>query len=311
MPNMILNKTAHFRRVEFLYEESDHQENNLSLSDLLAQLKDNYEKQNYLFRYGVGLECIVVYHEETDGFQLVHLVTFEEGAGAAIISSNEGANLHEVDEVTPPENNEFVKSQLFIICKGNDIVWVSHTSALRAGSVKLLLNSLLEEFHPKKDLPNLLLSAPVNNEAFKQLIHEGIASIDLQIHSSRHQLEFIKENGKVPASIFSFLKTDNIGEDSLDAASKLKSVVTLKPGRAWGIPNVRVLLENISREMIEETDDDKGFVIRTKHGHKLTKEDMTITWALSVSGNAQTLDTEKTFDALKSAFRSMTNAVGD
>lgn len=307
---MVINKTAHYRISEFIFQSSEQTNNNLQLSELLAESKEYYELDSQPFSYGVGLECIVVDHQQNEGFEFLHLVTFEEGAGAAVISNIQGANIQEVDELGAPIDNEFIRSQLFLICKGNDIIWVSHNSALRAGSVKSLLKNLLKTFHPNKNLPNLLLSAPVNKTAFQQLIHEGIDSIDLKTTSSRQQLEYIKNNGKVPISILSLLGMDNIDEDALDAASKLKSVVTLKAGRAWEHPKVKVLLETISNKLIEEVDDDEGFVIRTKQGHKLTEDIMTITLKLNIPGNSRTLDVKKTFYALRSGFGQMKNSAG-
>ena len=306
MSSRRFEKTAHYRVGEFVDNDEQHSPDML-LSDLLAQARSNYPDDNLPFSYGSTLECIVVSHHENNGVQLIHLVTFEKGAGAAVVSNLETLSSNPIDEIEPPENNEFIRSQLFLVCSNNRISWVSHNSPLTSGAVSSLIGNLLDKFHPNKNLPKLLLTAPINQEAFRRLLNDGIKSVELKTTAFKQQLEYTKEGGKVPATFSAFFESDEITEEVLDASKNLNQSVILSAGRARELFGVKVVLEKITRKLMEgdDDDDDDGFVIVTKQNHRLTKKMMTITLKIDTIGNSQTLDSEKTFDSLRNVFERM------
>lgn len=303
----MINKIAHLREASFI--EHDNIVAHKVLSSMLFEAKLGYSTPHSPFKYSGGLECLVISHTKDNENQFLHIVTFEEGAGAAVINTLQQKQ-NNVDEAEPPEDNEFIRSQLFLICSDNHVGWVSHNHSLRQGSVLSIIMSLLLKFHPSQPVPRLLLTAPVNQEAFNTLSKEGIKSIELKTTAFPQQLEYAKNGGQVPATISALIHRHNISADDIEASHNLKQKIILTTGRFWEVPNVKVILEKITAELMNDDDSD-DFVIRTKKGHTLTKEKMTISGEFLTHGNSQTLDKDETFQALKSVFRDMIRAADE
>ena len=293
-------KTVHLREASF--SDSDNALAYKALSDMLAQAKQNYTESRESFEYGIGFDCLVVSNAEDNEHQYLHIVTFEAGTGAAVIGNLELQSQNLVDEVDPPKNNEFIKSQLFLICSKNNIAWISNNRVLRQGSVTSILTNLLSKFCPGHPTPKLFLTAPVNPVAFDKLMKEGIKQIELKSTAFKQQLEYAKNGGQVPATLCSMLKKGDISDEDIKASANLRQQIILSPGRHW--EKTKVILEKITNSLVNDDDVD-GFAIRTKGGDRLTSEKMTISGEVSTLGNSQTLNTEKTFKVLKPAFQNM------
>ena len=105
-----------------------------------------------------------------------------------------------------------------------------------------------------------------------------------------------------------FFRSDQIDDELKEAASKIKLRTSIKPGRNWGLPKVRVMLADLSKNLISTSDDGEGFKILTKNGDKLTKERMTISRVINVNGNSQKLDVRQAFSQLTQKFQQMREA---
>ena len=135
-----MKKTAHYRRTQWFTEEVG------SLGEVLSRCfnRVGYETAP-TFPVAGGMECLVARRTFYQNAHFIQLVTYQSGAAAAIIPSIAHANEIEADTTKPPAGSEFIHAQLFCVVCGNDAVWTSHNTPIRAGGVNTLLAKMVRE----------------------------------------------------------------------------------------------------------------------------------------------------------------------
>lgn len=293
---MSLKKTAHYRRASQTIGE-----NNL-LQNSLDSCRDSYPDNAYpVFSFKNNVDAIIASHESDGlGRDYLHLVTFEEGAGAAVIQTIRRAG---VAEEPAPNEKQFIQSQVYMVCRGNDVVYTTHNSPVRDSSVSLLVNKLLEAFCP--DEAAYLLTATLDERRYRAMMRDGIEEIDLDVGGYRSTLEYLSGQGQLTnAGLFSMLKslvTDDATPADLQAAESIMGRLTLRPGRAWGQPQVRELMLEMAEEVLDDGHDE-GFAIVTKSGVRITRDSVRVKDDFRVDGNRRVLDTMQVQTALTAAF---------
>ncbi|WP_304951454.1 hypothetical protein [Sulfitobacter sp.] len=293
---MSLKKTAHYRRASQTIGEGD------TLQHSLDVCKDGYPAAAYpAFPFKNGVDAIVASHErDRFGRDYLHLVTFEEGAGAAVIQTIRRAG---VAEEPAPHEKQFIQSQVYIVCRGNDVVYTTHNSPVRDSSVSVLLNKLLGAFGPGELA--YLLTATLDERRYRAMMQDGIEEIDLDVGGYRSTLEYLSGQGQLPdAGLFSMLKSlvsDDATPAELQAAESIMGRLTLRPGRAWGQPQVRELMLEMAEEVLDDGHDE-GFAIVTKSGVRITRDSVRVRDDFRVDGNRRVIDTVQVRTALTEAF---------
>ncbi|WP_370311698.1 hypothetical protein [Sagittula sp.] len=293
---MSFKKTAHYRRASQTIGEGTALQNALDLC------RDQYPAEAYpVFPFKNGVDAIVASHDrDRHGRDYLHLVTFEEGAGAAVIQTIRRAG---VAEEPAPREKQFIQSQVYLVCRSDDVVFTTHNSPVRDSSISVLLNKLLEAFCP--DEAAYLLTATLDERRYRAMMQDGIEEIDLDVGGYRSTLEYLSNQGQIPnAGLFSMLKSlvsDDATPEELEAAERIMGRLTLRPGRAWDQPQVRELMLEMAEEVLDDGHDE-GFAIVTKSGVRITRDSVRVRDDFRVDGNRRVIDTVQVRTALSDAF---------
>lgn len=289
-------KTSHYRRAGLVHGDS------MSLEQAVGLCVDGYPAGAHpVFPYVGGLDCVVASHSQIHGRQQIHLAVFEEGAGAAVV---ETLGQVRVDEEPAPEAKEFIRSQVFLICSGNDVIFSTHNSPLRDSRISLLLNSMIKSFSGAQNEPQFLLEAALDEDRYREVMDEGIGEIDLGISGFRQTLEHAVNGGAVQQDglmdVISSLWKKVPSEAELEAATKISGRFVLRPGSDWKDVNVKSVMTGMAMELLDEGSDD-GFAIVTKNGLRITGNSVRLKDYFRVDGNRQVVDRGQMFNGLHSA----------
>ena len=294
-----LRKTAHYRRAAHAVGES------MFLQSALNSCQDNYQSVGFpVFELKPDVDCVVASHKVKSGRDFLHLVTFERGAGAAVIQTLQSA---EVDEAPAPQSKEFIQSQLFLLCSGDNLLWTTHNNSLRDRAVGVMVNRLIEVFGDFEDNPMYVLEANLDEKMFKNLMTQGIQEIDLAVGGYKDTLDYLTNDGSIEnAGIISVLKnalSPDLSQEEKEAATKIAARVVLRPGRDWNDMHVKELLADMASNVLDEMDD--GFVIVTKNGLRVTHDSMRVKDDFNVNGNRRVVDVKQVHDELQASFGSL------
>ena len=286
-----IKKVAHFRLA------METPETGTTLQQSLKQCKDGYLDDPYpQYNLRDNIDVVVARHELSRHGCFLHLVTFEARAGAAVISMLKQPESDQepasIDEAPAPEAKEFILSQLYLLCRGDDVIYISHNGPLRDSAVSLLLTRLIKKFSGRDPKPSYLLLAPPSKKRLQELIREGIRSIDLKIGNYRSTLEHTSTDGELinptlREHIMSYF-TDDPSEDGRTAAANIKTNVILRPGRQWDNAKVKMVLEKIVAEFGDNDEWerlDEGFAIVTRSGMRITHDSLRVKHEFEIEGN--------------------------
>jgi len=291
-----LQKTAHYRRASHFDGQS------MFLQAAINSCQDNYKSHGFpVFKVKNDLDCIVAKHKTDAGCDFLHLVTYERGAGAAVIETITNTS---VTEQPAPNTKEFIQSQVFILCSGDNVLWTTHSNALRDSAVAVLINELIKSFGGFVKRPMYVFEANLDEKMFRRLMDEGIQEIDLAVGGYKDTLDYLRSGGKMEeAGLFSVLKSalsKKISKKKRQAASKISARVVLRPGRDWADPKVKELMAEMASNVLNEMDD--GFIIVTKNGLRVTHDSLKVKDDFHVDGNKRVVDVNQIHTKLLESF---------
>ena len=304
---MSIQKTAHYRFADISYDENPNSSIQLSWSfeQHLNHCKTQYPADTLpTFEFIEQSQCLIASHETINGKTRIHLVIYERGAGAAVVATLQDLAGLEINETPPPNDREFIEAQLFIICKGNHVLWVSHNKSLRVGAIQKVIKQLFEAFLNKPTIPYILLLAIADTDQFANLLNDGVSSIEMDFFGYREAYEYAKQNERVDGAGFLSDLMGNIKSDaeSSDAMDRMKTRVSLKPGRNWSIPSIRAHLESVANSAMNNVDEDNEVTIVTKTGIRIKSSSLMVRENISVSGDKRILNIGDTFLNLETVY---------
>ncbi|GAB4237183.1 MAG: hypothetical protein Kow0032_22790 [Methyloligellaceae bacterium] len=278
-----MKKTAHYRRAVWFSESPQ------PLSTVLKNCFQN-TPESVAPVYPFGTEsCVVAKRSINTGPIFLHLVTYEGGAPAAVIVEATDTGSWEADTEEPPDGREFIRSQLFCLVRGNDVVWTAHNGTLRDGPINALLHGLINNVPSEAGDTMFELQAKLDKEAFEQAFKLGIAEIDLGVGDFKPTLEaLLSKNGIACLNPLRSIIYNDPSAEEVEAASDVQAKLVLKPGRRWDKPHVKELLSNMASSVVDNHEDE--FVIVTKNGMRLTRRKMSVHKEYDAVGNRQILN---------------------
>jgi len=293
-----MKKSAHYRHCQWLQDES------LILRTVLDDTFDAIVGPDGFADYqvGPGLRCIVVRRDAGQNQSYFHFIIYEQGSCAAVVSLV-NTDLAEVD---PPDDSEFIESQLFLLVRGNNALYTTHNKALRDGSVNgTVLNFVGQHFGEPECQFHLM---PEFNEAQLQTVFDdGIDHIDLSLGSFAETIESLKHGGRIPeGSILDGLREffgNHNDPDDDRAAAKVKARIKLMPSRSWDHRDVKSYLSSFAMSVTE--DHDEGFTIVTKSGVRVTHKKITVKEDMEVAGTSRLLNSDDIIHGLRAAMRAL------
>lgn len=282
-----MQKTAHFRKVVWLRDLDN------VLSEVLQECFEGVAARIApVFNYGDGLECMVAFRRPAANPTFFHFVLYEVGAPAAVIARAARVAPNRIDEVAPPEGNEFIRGQMYCLVVENDLVWVAHGALLKENRVHQFLAQFILSQIEDMDLTAFHLQPIVDEAVCRRAFADGIEEIDLGLGGFQSTLEMIQRGGRLPENGFLASMGDifrnRATNAELAAAQHVKGRISFRPGKKWNAPHVTELLSKMARDVLENQDDE--FTIITKGGLRLTREKMSISRELQVDGNDRVLN---------------------
>lgn len=232
-----------------------------------------------VFQFRAGEQCLIARHDQNVmGRTFLHLVCYEEGAGAAVVETMQSAS---VSEVLPPSSREYIRLQMFLICSDDHLIFVGHNSVARDRTVQTALNSMIESFAGYSEAPAFHLEARLNDQKFNHILQNGIEEIDLNAGGFRQSMEYLRDQGQIKSGgIVGFLQSIVPEAGGDEAADDVVLRMKLKPrARRWDKPAVKALLGEIASNVIKEDDDEdpsEGFAIVTKSGLTITHDELRV-----------------------------------
>lgn len=304
---MPIQKTAHYRFADISYGENTNSSIQMSwsLERHLNICKNQYPDDKLpTFEFIEQSECLIASHETINSKTRIHLIIYEQGAGAAVVATLQNTVDVKIDEAPPPNDREFIEAQLFIICEGNHVLWVSHNKSLRIGTIQKVIKQLFDTYLKQPATPNILLLAIADTNKFASLLKDGISSIEMDFFGYREAFEYAKQNEKVDgaglfSNLFSMLKSD---AEPSDAMARMKTRVSLKPGRDWAIPSIKAHLESVANSAMDNADEDTEVTIVTKTNIKIKSSSLMVRENISVSGDKRILNIADTFSNLEAVY---------
>ncbi len=290
-------KTGHYRNASLVLG------NNITAGQAIGACIDGYPNEGHpIFSYTDELDCAVVSHTQQHGREMLHLAVFEEGAGAAVLETI--ANVR-VNEEQAPEEKEFIRSQVFLICSDSDVTFTTHNSPLRDSRVNVLINSLIESFGGFQDTPSFLLQAALDEERYREVMDQGIGELDLGVGGFQQTLEHAVQRGRVAqgglVDVISSLWKRDLTQEDRRAAEKITGRFILRPGHDWDNAEVKAIMTEMAMELLNEGNDD-GFAIVTKNGLRVTQDSVRLSDSFHVDGNRQIVNQQQMFSGLQDCF---------
>lgn len=304
---MPVQKTAHYRFAEINYDDDETPviRSSWSLEQHLNHCKTQYPGNTFpTFEFIDQSECLIASQKTINGKTRIHLIIYEQGAGAAVVATLQNSVDVQINEALPPNNGQFIEAQLFIICKENHVLWVSHNKSLRVGTIQGLLKRLLETYLGQQTIPNILLLAVADTDKFVDLLNDGISSIEMDFFGYREAYEYAQQNERVDGAGFFSNLMGNIKSDadSSDAMDRIKTRVSLKPGHNWAIPSIRAHLESVANSAMNNVDEDTEVTIVTKTGNKIKSSSLMVRENINVDGDKRILRIGDTFSNLEAVY---------
>ena len=295
-----LNKTVHFRRALEMTGTGR------TLLESIELCQSQYPATAYpTYNFRTDIDATVVMHRQDREKCFLHIVTFEQDAGTPVIGTVKKLG---VDEQPAPLQKQYILSQLYLLCSNNDVLFLSHNRWLRDTAVLMLLNKLIKNFSGSAPDAEYNLVPLVDEKRVNQFMQQGIESIDLNVGGSIPTLQFIADMGRrrtsAAGAVNSFLRDDSPPE-KIDAAKKIMSRLTLKPGRNWDDLHVKEIMTGLAKHIHNAEDDDRpddGFTIMTKSGVKITQDDIRIKHNFQVDGNNCIISTLQVQESLVSSY---------
>ncbi len=309
---MTIPKTAHYRFANIIYDDTSIPpiKRGSTLEQHLQQCKTQYHNDPFpTFQFFDQSECLIASHETVNNKTQIHLIVYEQGASAAVVATLSGSSKVEINQAPPPNDREYIEAQVFILCKGNHVLWVSHNKPLRAGTIQALLKQLLETYLGSQTFPQILLIAIADPDNFKELLTDGISSIDLDLEGHREAFEYVQQNGKVEGAGFithlsSLFKSDTNPSDAMD---KMKTRISFRPGKLWSVQSIRTHLENIAIKAMENVNEVEEVTIVTKTGIRIKTSTLMVRESINVIGDKRLLDIPNTFSNLEVVYTNLCN----
>ncbi|WP_306016909.1 hypothetical protein [Oceanicaulis sp. MMSF_3324] len=233
--------------------------------------------------------CTIARRPAGDGELFLHMVTYEQGAPAAVIEAALAGRERQTDTESPPDGKEYIQSQVFLLIRGNDVVWTTHNSTLREGRITALLHRFIDSHSEDEEYRQFALQARVDREVFRRAFATGIEEIDLDIGGFRETLDHLVRNGQIPGmNPLMALVGRRLTPEEIEAAEHLIGRLSLKPGRDWKMPQVKALTADMATSLLD-SDEDGQFAIVLKNGFRLTRDRMSVKRSYSAEGNKHVL----------------------
>ena len=307
-----MQKTAHYRYADINYSDPNtpNNQSNWSFEDHLDHCQNNYPQNDLpIFEFNDQSDCLVASHSNLNGKTKLHLVIYESGAGAAVVSKLQTPNNQQFGEYLPPNDREYIEAQVFIICSGNHILWICHNKPLRIGTMQLLFKKMFEEFLNMPLIPNVLLLAIADQTKLSSIFEDGIASIQLNLFGYKETYEYAQQNGHIAQAGFlsNLLYLMSSDSEASDAMDSMKTNISLKPGRNWAIPSIQAHLVDMATKAINEVSEDGEVTIINKKGIKIKSSSLTVQSNIEVDGNKRLLDITDTFSKLDTAYAELSD----
>lgn len=307
---MTVQKTAHYRFADIDYGETENIaiQRSWSLEEHFNRCKQHYPNNSFpTFKFIEQSDCLIASHETVNNKTRIHLIVYEQGAGAAVVATLQNSNSVEINQTPPPNDREFIEAQLFIFCEGNHVLWVSHNQPLRVGGIKKLIKQMLEAYLNQPMIPNILLLAVADTSKFADLLTDGVSSIEMDFFGYLEAYEYAKQNGQVDGAGFisSLMGVIQSDEESSDAMERMKTKVILKPGRIWSFPSIKTHLESVATRAMNNVDEDTEVTIVTKTGIRIKSSSLVVQENISVSGDKRLLNIEDTFSNLEAVYTNL------
>ena len=289
----MIQKSAHYRTAAWFQP-------NGPLSRVMTDMFNNFQDGvTPVFRFE-DMDAVVANRQSGDGEFLLNIVLVERGASAAVIEWVRDRDALDAEEASAPDGTEFVQTQLFLMIRGDDVVWVIHNQTIRERKVLSVLHGLIESQIGAEGNVDFELQAALDQETVRDLFRSGIERIDLGVGDFRSELERLDSGGRLPnARLMSFLESYQSDED-LEAASQVRANLSIIPGRSWGRDSVKAFLSDVALKGLDEYGDE--IAIQTKSGVRITRDKLTVKKIFKVEGTKQVLPAFQVFNGMRSVY---------
>ena len=300
---MKMLKKAHFRRAK------EKLGRGRTLEEMLVHCTTQFPKdETIMYSIGENSDAIVDNHERLNEGLFLHIATFKKNAATAVVQILKQT---QIGELAAPAPTQYIHSQLFLLCRNNDLLYAHHNNPLRENAIAMIINHLIGTFYNANIIVHYKLVPPARKRILQDLLSSGIQEIDLKVGDYKQRFE--GEKGKATmmkptiGSLISSFVTDDITDEEMKSFQDVMVNLKLRPGRHWKSPKVKLLMDKI---VDKHTDDSKeqledGIAIVTKDGKRITRETLLMTKEFEVDGNDLIIPHDKVRDSLVNVFNEL------
>ncbi|HIF9180007.1 hypothetical protein ACWU37_07115 [Photobacterium damselae subsp. damselae] len=231
---------------------------------------------------------------------------YEEGASANTISKPSTISKElEVSTYEAPVDQEFLDGEGFVCILGNHLV-ISPAATFRSSAIHGFLAQLLDKGGYTKESNVMDIQQVANIDAVKTIEDEGVSNIVVNAVSYLSSLEYIKRvtpRGKTSGKLkkitnmiecmMDMLRDDDTDAEILEKEGLNARIVISHDGRASGDDASIGQQHTQNAAKLLASTDVGGYVITTKNGTKLTREDIVLKHTVKVKRHGKSVDRDK------------------
>ncbi len=278
-------RTFFYRRVSW---------NGNHLQDLESHLKLAHEElqttADRTFEYNEGGEIQGISYEVRDSGLFCHVTAYVPFRSTLLVPFASSDKVKTTKPQQPPDNHHFMDGDAFFLIKGNHIILCP--SNVRETVVITYIKEILKKTNREDLLLKFSIQPITNLNTLKLIKDEGVKRLELNASLYEASVKYMERTSvnnrmfKGISEVLGLLKKDE--DKDIDDRENLTVKLSISYDlRKKGGDISKQRLQEIANEVIEE-DADKGFVIITRQGKKVTSDQIRISekFKIPVDGNS-------------------------
>jgi hypothetical protein len=298
-------KTLNYRRAAWVDENTT-----MSLEHYIKQMDDKLQTVNEkTISRGDGQHIKIAKLKLNNiGGVFMHIVTDTPGEDASVVPHNSDCET-EIDMATTeaPDKFEFMDGDAFIYVRRNDVVIC--TTNLRDGGVSSYLQALFRRARLSNNSTQFTLLKVANVDKINMINSQGIKEIDLRTTVSKAAMDFSRRKHQTQTIAGAaarhvkaiFGKPNDVTQDALSISIIIKTDYRVRKQLALG----EKMIDKLAINLIESQEDDDEFLITTKTGQTISRNEISVKSIASINASGKTVERERAWDKLQEFFNSL------
>lgn len=254
----------------------------------------NVSQRRVQFQTKPTLECRQ-HRQATNIGILLHIAAYTPGVEASVVPRVRETDIGVIQTAPPPENCEFMDGDLMVLISGNNVLLCA--TSLHEMSATRYLSGIIQQAGLGEEAAAFGLTRKANVDKVRLIQRQGVASINLNVSlydATMMHLERTIERTTVrekltdaiSREVYALIRRDQNPEE-IAAAENVTAHLTLTYDRRNKLEVGRREVESLAGKLLE--DEDVGYSIKTKHGERISENDISLRKSVSLPIHGQSV----------------------